>query len=148
MKALVLNGIGEDPAIAHREITEPERGQVRVRLEAAALNRRDIWIRRGQYPGIRYPIILGSDGCGVVESAGEGADDWVGRRVILYPGFDWARTNDVRRRTTGFWASPITGPSPSRSSRPWRIYAVLRFICPATKPAPFPSPGSPRGGRS
>ena len=47
---------------------EPGPGQVRVRLRAAALNRRDVWITLGQYPGIRLPCILGSDGAGTVDA--------------------------------------------------------------------------------
>ncbi|MCP3905167.1 MAG: zinc-binding dehydrogenase [Planctomycetes bacterium] len=60
-------------------------GRVVVRTEAAALNHLDLWIGRG-VPGMKleYPRISGSDGCGRVESVGEGIDTaWVGRRVIL-----------------------------------------------------------------
>ena len=37
-----------------------------VRLQAAALNHRDLWIQQGRYAGLKFPIILGSDGAGVV----------------------------------------------------------------------------------
>lgn len=65
-------------------------GQAVVRLRAAALNHRDLWIQLGQYAGIKLPLIPGSDGAGVVESVGPGADPaWVGREVIINPALDW-----------------------------------------------------------
>ncbi len=65
-------------------------GQAVVRLKAAALNHRDLWIQLGQYAGIKAPMILGSDGAGVVESVGAAGDQaWVGREVILNPALDW-----------------------------------------------------------
>lgn len=68
----------------------PPPGHVNVRLHAAALNHRDVWIQKGQYAGIVYPSIPGSDGAGVVEALGEGvADDWQGRAVLLNPNIDW-----------------------------------------------------------
>jgi NADPH:quinone reductase-like Zn-dependent oxidoreductase len=63
----------------------PGPGEALVRTEAAALNHLDLWVGRG-LPGIdlTYPRVSGSDGCGVVEAVGEGADPaWVGRRVLL-----------------------------------------------------------------
>ncbi len=65
-------------------------GQALVRLRAAALNHRDVWIQQGLYPGIALPVIPGSDGAGVVEAVGDPADAaWVGREVILNPALDW-----------------------------------------------------------
>ena len=40
-----------------------------VRLHAAALNHRDVWIKQGAYAGLRFPIVPGSDGAGVVTEA-------------------------------------------------------------------------------
>ena len=60
-------------------------GEVVVRTEASAFNHLDLWVGRG-LPGIdiRYPAISGSDGCGLVDSVGEGVDaTWLGRRVLL-----------------------------------------------------------------
>ena len=65
-------------------------GQAVVRLRAAALNHRDVWIQQGLYPGIALPLIPGSDGAGVVESVGDPADaGWIGREVVLNPALDW-----------------------------------------------------------
>jgi NADPH:quinone reductase-like Zn-dependent oxidoreductase len=65
-------------------------GQAVVRIKAAALNHRDLFINLGTYAGIKLPLIPGSDGSGVVESVGSPADQaWVGREVIINPALDW-----------------------------------------------------------
>lgn len=65
-------------------------GQAIVRLRAAALNHRDVFVQQGLYPGIKLPVTPGSDGAGVVESVGSPADAaWVGREVIINPALDW-----------------------------------------------------------
>ena len=67
----------------------PVSGEVVVALHAAGLNRRDIKIpeRRGD---VADPLILGSDGAGVIESIGEGVDNWsIGDEVIINPSLRW-----------------------------------------------------------
>lgn len=69
---------------------QPGKGEVLVALRAAALNRRDVWIRLGKYAGIKLPCIPGSDGAGVVSAVGEGAPaGLLGAEVLLNPGLDW-----------------------------------------------------------
>ncbi|MCX8112431.1 MAG: zinc-binding dehydrogenase [Bacteroidia bacterium] len=76
-------------------------GYVRVKLRSSALNRRDLWIGLGLYPGIRYPAILGSDGCGeVVEVNHESASKWKGQRVLLNPSLNWG--NDERVQSDSY----------------------------------------------
>ncbi len=68
----------------------PAAGEVRVDLKAAALNHRDLWIKLGQYAGLTFPCIPGSDGAGVVGAVGAGVDQaWAGKDVIINPAFDW-----------------------------------------------------------
>lgn len=76
---------------------EPLAGEARVRLKAAALNHRDVWIKAGQYAGIKYPVQPGSDGAGVVESVGPGVESaWVGSEVIVNPSFTWGGREQVQ----------------------------------------------------
>jgi NADPH:quinone reductase-like Zn-dependent oxidoreductase len=92
VKAIVLRETGEPGVLHLEEVPNPEAaaGEVVVRLSAAALNRRDIWIRRGRYPRISFPVILGSDGAGEVVATGPGvAPDWIGRTVVIDPSFHW-----------------------------------------------------------
>ena len=68
----------------------PAAGEVVVTLRAAALNHRDLWIKLGQYPGLKYPAQPGSDGAGVVSAVGSGVEaTWLGREVVINPSFDW-----------------------------------------------------------
>jgi zinc-binding alcohol dehydrogenase/oxidoreductase len=68
----------------------PAAGEVVVAIRAAALNHRDVWIKAGQYAGLKWPCIPGSDGAGVVEAVGAGVDSaWRGREVIINPSFGW-----------------------------------------------------------
>ena len=92
MKAIVLRDLGGPELLRLEDVRDPEPGpgEALVRLKAAALNHRDVWIRTGAYAGIKLPVILGSDGAGVVEAVGEGADAaLVGREVVINPSLDW-----------------------------------------------------------
>jgi len=73
---------------------QPAAGEVCVALRAAALNHRDVWILRGQYAGLRWPIIPGSDGAGVVAAVGAGVSPTLlGREVIINPAFAWGESS-------------------------------------------------------
>ncbi len=92
MKAIVLHQVGDPEALRLEDAPEPVAGpgQVLVRLRAAALNHRDLYICRGQYAGIKYPIIPGSDGVGEIVSAGDGVRGArPGDSVIINPSLAW-----------------------------------------------------------
>ena len=90
MKALVLDGVNQPLQFKDVPDLTPGSGEAIVALAAAALNHRDLWIQKGQYAGLKFPIILGSDGCGSVAQVGDGVDKrWLGREVIINPGLDW-----------------------------------------------------------
>ncbi|MEW5974602.1 MAG: zinc-binding dehydrogenase [Acidobacteriota bacterium] len=92
MKAVVLKELGKPENLKIEEVKDPVpvQGEVLVRLRAAALNHRDVWIRRGLYAQIRLPAILGSDGAGEVVAVGPGVDPkWEGRRVVINPALGW-----------------------------------------------------------
>lgn len=84
--------------------------QLRVRIEAAALNRRDLWIALGLYPGIQYPAILGSDGCGEVIAVGAEVDPkWIGQRVLINPSLDWGPSERVQAESYHILGMPTWG---------------------------------------
>ncbi len=90
MKSLVLKHTKSPLVLEDRPDLQPASGEVVVQLKAAALNRRDFWITQGMYPGIELPVVLGSDGAGVVAAcAGDVDSSWNSREVIINPGFDW-----------------------------------------------------------
>jgi len=97
MKAIVLEG--PDQPLAFKEVDKPvlAPGEALVQVKAAALNRRDYWITIGKYAGIKYPIILGSDGAGIVAEVGSDADKhWIGQEVIINPGYGWGDDPDFQ----------------------------------------------------
>lgn len=65
-------------------VPEPAPGQVRIRVAAASLNWNDLDRCYGRLTTIPMPppFTLGMDCCGVVDAAGAGAEEWVGRRVV------------------------------------------------------------------
>jgi zinc-binding alcohol dehydrogenase/oxidoreductase len=95
MKAMVLHEIGGPEKLSYEDAPDPEPGpgESVVRLHAAALNRRDVFVTRGQYPGAKpeaLPAILGSDGSGEVVARGDGAagpDE--GTEVVINPALYW-----------------------------------------------------------
>jgi zinc-binding alcohol dehydrogenase/oxidoreductase len=89
--AAVLHKEGRPLVIEAVETPRPRPGEVLVRLHAAALNHRDLWIRKGAYGKMAgLPCVPGSDGVGVVEAVGSREDDaWLGRRVVINPSLDW-----------------------------------------------------------
>ncbi len=92
MKAVVLHEKGGPEKLQIEEVDTPQPGpgELRVKLRASALNRRDYWITLGMYPGLTLPCIAGSDGAGVIDAVGEGGDDAaIGREVVVYPARAW-----------------------------------------------------------
>jgi NADPH2:quinone reductase len=66
------------------DVPEPGPGQVRVAVSAASLNFGDVARCRGGVAAVmaQPPFTLGMDVAGVVDAAGDGAEHWVGRRVV------------------------------------------------------------------
>lgn len=77
-----------------KEVPKPEPGekQVLVRLSAAALNHRDLFIRHHQYPAISFDNPMLADGSGVVVGVGPGVtrpELLLNKRVLLTPMRGW-----------------------------------------------------------
>ena len=95
MKALRLQELEGPGGLRYEDVPEPEpgSGEVVVRLRNAALNRRDVFATRGQYPGAKHdalPVILGSDGSGEVAARGDGArGSEEGSEVVIHPSLYW-----------------------------------------------------------
>jgi len=92
MRAFVLQGISDPAQVQLSDAIQPEPGatEVVVRIQAAALNHRDLYICKGQYGGLRFPIIPGSDGVGVVTAVGADVTTVTpGAAVIINPSLEW-----------------------------------------------------------
>jgi NADPH:quinone reductase-like Zn-dependent oxidoreductase len=71
MRAVVLDAPGPPEALQIRElpIPEPAPGWVLIQVKAFGLNRSELFTRRGQSPGVRFPRVLGIEAVGVVVEA-------------------------------------------------------------------------------
>jgi NADPH:quinone reductase-like Zn-dependent oxidoreductase len=92
MKAVRLHELGGPDKLSYEDVPDPEPGarETAVGLRAAALNRRDLFVTYGQYPGIDLPATPGSDGSGGVVARGDGAtgpDE--GTEVVINPALYW-----------------------------------------------------------
>ncbi len=79
-------------ALRPMEIAEPEPGpgEVLVRLQAAALNHRDLYMLQGGRTPAGHTFVLGSDGAGTIEAIGPGVREaGVGDQVLVYPSMRW-----------------------------------------------------------
>ncbi|MFM2376754.1 MAG: hypothetical protein RLZZ165_1851 [Bacteroidota bacterium] len=119
MKALVLEG--KDQPLQIKDIPDPllRPGEVQIRIQAAALNHRDLWITQGQYAGIQYPVVLGSDGAGVVERVSKAAHEGLlGARVVINPCFNWGEDENVMGREFKILGLPDNGTLAERVTVP------------------------------
>jgi NADPH:quinone reductase-like Zn-dependent oxidoreductase len=90
MKAAVITGHGDMDVVQvvhDLPIPEPGPGEVRIAIQAAALNRLDLWVRLG-WPGLnlKMPHITCADGAGIVDAVGMGVVNFKpGDRVCIDP---------------------------------------------------------------
>lgn len=110
MKAITISNQSEPIQIVEKEVPKPSAHEVLVKLHAAALNRRDQWIREGMYPGIVQGTTLGSDGAGTVESLGDDVDDsWLNKEVIINPNINWGKNPDAQSSDYTILGMPSDG---------------------------------------
>ena len=90
MKAVLFKGKNHPLSVEETKKPKPVKDQVLIKLHYAALNHRDIWVMQEQAQEFPNGIILGSDGCGVIEDVGEDADSLlIGAEVIINPSLEW-----------------------------------------------------------
>lgn len=79
------NGI-DSYTLGELETPQPGPGEVRVKLQAAALNHLDLWTALGAPAPKAMPHVTGADGSGRVDLLGEGVDGWsMGDEVVIDP---------------------------------------------------------------
>ncbi len=94
MKALAIDRAitPDDLCLCELETPRPGPGEARVRLKAAALNHRDLAMFNWEP---ERPVVLGSDGAGIVEALGEAAPGWQPEaEVIINPSLNWGPHED------------------------------------------------------
>ncbi|KAI9511101.1 hypothetical protein F5148DRAFT_1173734 [Russula earlei] len=97
--ALILHS-GPDPLrqsmhyglrVVERPVPALKHGEVLVKINAAGFNHRELWTRKGQYPGIVPGRTLGADGAGTVVAAHDDGDrdELLNEHVFLVPMRGW-----------------------------------------------------------
>ena len=99
MRAAVFSEFGGPDVVEIKKmpVPEPGAGEVRIKVEAAAMNHLDLWVRRGLPIQTPMPHIGGSDLAGTVDAVGLGAESVpLGTRVTVDPSlrFDWYDAQD------------------------------------------------------
>ena len=70
-RAAVLRDVGKDFEVVELDLDEPKANEVLVRFVASGLCHSDDHLRTGDIP-VRYPIVGGHEGAGIVEKVGPG----------------------------------------------------------------------------
>ncbi len=99
MRALIIKQLNAIPEIFEIPNPTPGKNEAIVNIRAAALNHRDLFITQGLYAGIKTPCVLGSDGAG----------EWRGRRVLLYPALEWCNNPNFQGKNFRVLGMPENG---------------------------------------
>src|SRR3954464_8500350 len=71
IRAAVLEEFGKPMVVQELDLAEPRAGEVLVRLQACGVCHTDLYTASGADPGGYSPCVLGHEGAGVGEKAGE-----------------------------------------------------------------------------
>ncbi|MBM7647004.1 NADPH:quinone reductase-like Zn-dependent oxidoreductase [Scopulibacillus daqui] len=91
MKAIVHKGEEGLAGVAYIDINEPQvKGcEVKIKLKTAGLNHRDLFVL-SRHSGVETPLVIGSDGAGIIEEIGEGVEGLaIGQEVVIIPSLRW-----------------------------------------------------------
>ncbi len=82
MKAAQISKAGGDFELVEREVPEPDRGQVRIKVDACGICHSDVLVKDGLWPGLQYPRVPGHEIAGKIDKVGDGVTNWKkGERV-------------------------------------------------------------------
>ncbi|KAB7709185.1 zinc-binding dehydrogenase [Bacillus aerolatus] len=112
MKAIILRETGGPNQLKYEDVQMlvPQSGEVLVKLKYASLNRRDVWITYGMYPGMKLPSILGADGAGEVVAVGDQVEEIeVGSQVVINPSLHWGENEAFNGPDYTVLGMPIDG---------------------------------------
>jgi NADPH:quinone reductase-like Zn-dependent oxidoreductase len=72
LKAIRIHQHGDPGVLRIDDLDIPaiKPNEVLIKIKSAALNHLDLWVRKG-LPGVPLPIIMGSDGAGIIEAVGD-----------------------------------------------------------------------------
>ena len=120
MKSSLLTAKNNPFEICETQAAPLSECEVLVSLKASALNHRDLWIQKGLYAGIEYPLTTGSDAAGVVEATGVNVTRFnQGDEVIINPAFFWGDNEDAQSNAFQILGLPLKGTHASHVVVPY-----------------------------
>src|SRR5262245_28007499 len=130
MRAAVVHAPGVPEVMQFETIPLPEvrPGWVRIHVKAVGLSRSELYARRGDYPEVAFPRVLGTQCVGTVDAAGVEAGLQQGQPVAAVMG-------GMGRVYDGSYAeyvlAPITHVMPLTSELPWETLAAIpkSYLC-------------------
>jgi D-arabinose 1-dehydrogenase-like Zn-dependent alcohol dehydrogenase len=82
MKVAQVSSPGAAFQMVEREIPEPDRGHVRIKVQACGVCHSDVLTKQGLWPGIQFPRVPGHEVAGIIDEVGAGVSEWKkGQRV-------------------------------------------------------------------
>ncbi|XP_062991739.1 alcohol dehydrogenase 1-like isoform X1 [Elgaria multicarinata webbii] len=69
-KAAIIWEAGKGVSVEEVEVAPPRNHEIRVKIVATGICRTDDHVLKGTFPNIDYPVIVGHEGAGIVESVG------------------------------------------------------------------------------
>jgi D-arabinose 1-dehydrogenase-like Zn-dependent alcohol dehydrogenase len=82
MRVAQVTKPGGDFDLMERPIPEPDRAQVRIKVEACGICHSDVLVKQGLWPGLKYPRVPGHEIAGRIDAVGQDVAQWKpGQRV-------------------------------------------------------------------
>jgi len=76
MKAVQISKPGGNFEVVERPVPQPDRGQVRIKVEACGICHSDTLVKEGLLPGIQYPRVPGHEIAGRIDAVGPDVTLW------------------------------------------------------------------------
>ncbi len=76
MRAVQISHPGGNFEIVERDILEPARNQVRIKVEACGICHSDALVKEGHWPGLQYPRVPGHEIAGRIDAIGADVTQW------------------------------------------------------------------------
>jgi zinc-binding alcohol dehydrogenase/oxidoreductase len=112
MKAVVHAKVAGINGLSYQDMDElnPKAGEVRVKLKTAGINHRDLFTINQNHKPTDPPLIIGSDGAGIIDAVGEGVESvQVGDEVMINPSLGWKEKSDAPPKGFGIIGLPSQG---------------------------------------
>jgi NADPH2:quinone reductase len=92
MQAIAIDAPGGPEVLKLHDlpVPEPKAGEALVRIEASGINFIDVYYRTGVYKAPSFPLVIGQEAAGVVESLGEGVTTFAVGDRVAYAGVSGA----------------------------------------------------------